>query len=265
MVAQHLRPRRRRRILPIIFIAVGLLLLIAAGGILINAFIGYQQATDTYAALAKNAPVRTVEDESGIPAGVPEVNFDALESINSDIVGWIYLPGTNINYPVVKGEDNDEYLRRLFDGTSNASGSIFMDELDTAPGMVDQQTTLYGHHMNNRSMFWEIDETRDQANFDKLTVAYYITRDAVYECTPLLTAIVDENYAQARQSNFGDSSDLVAYLQDLNSRATARADNVDERISSAERVVDFITCSSEWITSDRTVMVLTVDRVYPNT
>lgn len=248
---------RRRAIAPMLLIGAGVVLLLAAAGIFIKASLGYKQAADTYSGLAALAPLGPGDEEAS--EAVPEVDFDALEEINPDVVGWIYLPGTCINYPVVQGDDNEVYLGRLFDGMPNASGSIFLDEADAAPGMLDQQTTLYGHHMNDRSMFWDIDETRDQAAFDGITVAYYVTRDAVYKCRPLFTAVVDERFSEARQPNFGDAAGLRGYLELMSRYATARASDADARIDSADRVIDLVTCSSEWATGDRTVMVLTVE------
>ena len=83
--------------------------------------------------------------------------------------------------PWCRPTDNSKYLNTLFDGTSNASGAIFLDSEDTAPGMVDQQTTIYGHHMNDGSMFNVISDTTDQATFDSIEYVYYITRDATYK------------------------------------------------------------------------------------
>ena len=155
--------------------ALGVILLLVAGFIFVRSLLGYRQAEETYGSLAEYAPV---DDSSS--SGLPVVDFDALAEINPDIVAWIYVPNTNINYPVVQGDDNSEYLYRLFDGTSNSSGSIFLDADATAPGIVDEQTPVYGHHMNNRSMFYEIDDTVDQAAFDKIEAVYYITRNTLY-------------------------------------------------------------------------------------
>lgn len=62
---------------------------------------------------------------------VPEIDFASLKAINGDVVGWLYLPDTVINYPVVQGDDNSYYLKRLVDGSYNANGSLFVDYLLT--------------------------------------------------------------------------------------------------------------------------------------
>lgn len=253
-------PRRRRGgVLPKVLIAVGVILLLVAGGLFVRTLLGYRQAEETYSSLAAYAPVSDSAD-----SGVPTVDFDALQAINPDVVGWIYVPGTNINYPVVQGDDNEEYLTHLFDGTANSSGSIFLDADATAPGMVDQQTPLYGHHMNNRSMFYEIDDTVDQAAFDAIESVYYITRDATYRCTPLMTCVVDESFLEARQANFGDAAGLTEYLGRMREHVKAEADDVEERMAAAQQVLTLITCSGELPGADRTVMVLTLDETIPN-
>lgn len=253
------RAPRRRSILPKLLIALGVILLLVAGGIFVHALLGYRQAEETYAGLAEYAPVSDSEN-----SGIPVVDFDSLKAINPDVVGWIYVPGTSINYPVVQGEDNTHYLTHLFDDTPNSSGSIFLDADATAPGMVDQQTPLYGHHMNNRSMFYEIDDTVDQAAFDAITDVYYITPDATYHCTPLMTCVIDETLVEARQGNFTGDETLADYLGKLRGYVRAEADDVEERLHSAEKVLTLITCSGELPGPDRTVMVLTVDESIPN-
>lgn len=246
--------RRPRRILSSALIAVGILLLAAAGGLLGFTVLGYQQAESAYSKLQELAPVG---DSAG--DGIPQVDFDALRAINPDVVGWIYVPGTVINYPVVQGDDNDYYLTHLFDGTYNVSGSIFLDADQGAPGCSGQQTTIYGHHMNNQAMFYEIDETYRQEEFDKIETAYYITPDATYRCTPIMTTSVDETNLEPRRENFDSEDDFRNYLMDMLATAGAKADDAVERIKSTNQVLSLVTCNWQLMGDTRSIMILSVD------
>ena len=75
----------------------------------------------------------------------PQVDFSQLAQINPDIVGWIYIEGTKINYPVVQAENNRYYMSRLFDGSYNASGCIFLD-CRSSSDFSDRHSIIYGHH-----------------------------------------------------------------------------------------------------------------------
>ncbi len=238
----------------LIIIGVGLMLV--AAGIFIHAQIGYKQATDTYDDLTKYAKLKDADGDN-----VPNPDFDALAKINADIVGWIYIPGTTINYPVVQGTDNTHYLRTMFEGTYNASGSIFMDVDGTAPGMVDEQTTIYGHHMENGGMFNPIADTVDQDTFDNIKHVYYITKDHVYKLKPLLTHVVDGSYTDARTPNFTeDGTSLKSYLETMLKDAEAKASDASDRASSAEQVLTLVTCKRDILQNGRAVMVCTIEK-----
>ena len=230
---------------------MGIGLIVAAAAIFINAQIGYKQASDSYQKIEK----QYISDKDA--SGVPIIDFDALAQTNPEIVGWIYVPGTNINYPVVQTNNNSKYLNTLFDGTANASGAIFLDSDDTAPGMVDQQTTIYGHHMNDGSMFNVISDTTDQATFDSIEYVYYITRDATYKLRPLATKVVEDTYAKARTPNFEGDDGLKNYLSEMLDGASAVASDATDRAASATKVVTLVTCRSLSLSNTRAVMVLT--------
>ena len=247
-------PRKKKQILPLVFIIVGIILLLVAGGLFIKAQLGYQEAQSCYKQLEQYAVKGDEGDE------VPSVDFNALAQINPDIVGWIYVPGTVINYPVVQTSNNTTYLSRLFDASGNGSGTIFMDMDDTAPGLVDEQTTIYGHHMNDGSMFKAIDNTLNQGDFDKIGKVYYITRDTTYVLKPMFTAQVED-----RRTNF-DASDktLTAYLEDMLGQAKAKSSTAEEDVKNAKQVLTLVTCAGEIIPrTTRAAMVCTVVEAQP--
>ncbi len=78
--------------------------------------------------------------------------YNQMKAQNPDYIGWIFLGGTKIYYPVVQAEDNDYYLHRLFDGTENFAGTIFAD-YRCNDVFKSGHTILYGHNMKNGSMF----------------------------------------------------------------------------------------------------------------
>lgn len=244
-------PARRggaRNVISTALIVIGVILLLVAAGLFIRAQLGYKQAQDSYKGLEQYAVVdQSAASTAVTPDPVPKVDFDALEKINADVVGWIYVPGTPINYPVAQTTDNETYLHRLFDQSDNNSGGIFMDMDDAKPGMVDQQTTLYGHHMNDGTMFKYIDNTLDQAEFDKVGYVYYITRDAVYVCRPLFTMQVPDTYGEARTPTFGDDAALTDYLNKGLAQAHAKAKDADARVAQTKQVLTLVTCAGEII------------------
>lgn len=120
-----------------------------------------------------------VDEPEQAQDALPQVDFTALKAINPDIVGWILIDGTNINYPVVQGRDNQYYLRHLFTGEYNASGCIFLDSWNT-PDFTDQHSILYGHHMDNGTMFNGLMDYKEQSFFDAHPNALLLTPTGSY-------------------------------------------------------------------------------------
>lgn len=80
------------------------------------------------------------------------MNLPALQAVNDDVIGWIWIPDTGLSYPLVQGADNDYYLNHGWNGKKVSAGSIFMD-YHCAADLSDYNTIIYGHRMNNESMF----------------------------------------------------------------------------------------------------------------
>lgn len=234
--------KRRGNVLSNILIAVGVALLLVAGGLFVKAQIGYKKANDYYNGIAEMA----VKDSSG-EDGIPQIDFDALKKESDDIVGWIYVPGTRINYVVAQGETNNTYLRHLPNGEYSENGTIFMDMDGTAPGMVDQQTTLYGHHMNDGAMFEPIDASMDQKVFDTFKKVYYITPEMTYVLKPMFTMQVQDDYVNARRTNFDSEKAFTQYLQASLAQAKASAKDAAAEVEKADKVLTLVTCAGQII------------------
>ena len=232
----------RGSVLSNILIAVGVALLLVAGGLFVKAQIGYKKANDYYNGIAEMA----VKDSSG-EDGIPQIDFDALKKESDDIVGWIYVPGTRINYVVAQGETNNTYLRHLPNGEYSENGTIFMDMDGTAPGMVDQQTTLYGHHMNDGAMFEPIDASMDQKVFDTFKKVYYITPEMTYVLKPMFTMQVQDDYVDARRTNFDSEKAFTQYLQASLAQAKSSAKDAAAEVEKADKVLTLVTCAGQII------------------
>lgn len=100
-------------------------------------------------------PARVEPEDIPAPADpdleyLTSLDIEKLQVENPDVIGWILIPGTNISYPLLKGEDNEYYLKHTWDNQKNACGSIFYD-YRSSPG--DWNSVIYGHNMRNGSMF----------------------------------------------------------------------------------------------------------------
>lgn len=80
------------------------------------------------------------------------IDFSKLKEQNSDTVAWIKVNNTNIEYPVVKAQNNDFYLKHSFDKSNNSAGWIFADYRNKFDG-TDKNIIIYGHNMKDNSMF----------------------------------------------------------------------------------------------------------------
>lgn len=121
----------------------------------------YQEARVEYMALRELAGPRRNESPQEVLLTPNEgsyqgedvgIDWDALHAINPDIVGWIVVPSTTIDYPIVQGRDNSWYLQHTFRGERNPAGAIFADYLNTSD-FSDGHMLVYGHNMQRGNMF----------------------------------------------------------------------------------------------------------------
>lgn len=107
------------------------------------------------------------------------VDFTELQNQNADVRAWLFSPDTRINYPVVQGPDNSFYLHRLMDKSYNPGGTLFID-YRCEKDFTSKNTLIYGHHMNDGSMFASIVEYKDQQYYDDHPVMYLNTPEQNY-------------------------------------------------------------------------------------
>ena len=109
-----------------------------------------------------------------------KVDFKSLKKKNSEVIGWITVPGTRIDYPIVQTSDNDKYIHTLFDGKQGGAGCIFAD--CRGDPFNDTLTIIYGHRMKDGSMFNNLKYYKDYSfakNHNKITL---YTPSKTYNC-----------------------------------------------------------------------------------
>lgn len=171
----------------------------------------------------------------------PQVDFASLRVLNSDVVGWIYGPGTRINYPVVQGTDNSFYLTHMFDGKENKCGSIFMDSMNN----IDFSSTnsiLHGHHMKNGSMFASLTEYESQAYYDSHPVLWLATPEKSYQ-VEIFTGFVTEVDSEAWQIEFATKEEYKSWLDRMKERGMFECDVIPE---TEDRILTLATCSYKY-------------------
>lgn len=170
----------------------------------------------------------------------PVVDFTALSAINPDIVAWIYIPGTNIHYPVVQGKDNDEYLYCTFDGNYNRAGCIFLDANVTAD-FSGQNSIIHGHNLLNNTMFASLLSYQDQSFYEEHPIALLITPEGKYRIA-FFSAYVSDVYSGAWNTAFSDE-DFVKWQSKIAGKSCFSTDITP---TPSDRIVTLSTCSYEF-------------------
>lgn len=105
-----------------------------------------------------------------------DMDFAALREQNEEVLGWIVIPNTRISYPLVQGGDNSYYLNHTWRKNRSVVGAIFM-EYRCSAGLSDFNTIIYGHRMNDRSMFGRLLDYKAQSHWESHP-RFYITDDS---------------------------------------------------------------------------------------
>ena len=109
-----------------------------------------------------------------------EVDWDELKSVNSDIVGWIYVEAqSGISYPICQTTDNEYYLHRTFRKEPIFAGAIF-EEFCNSPEFSDPNTIVYGHNMKSGSMFGMLKRLKEQSRYDEAPYFWILTPKGNY-------------------------------------------------------------------------------------
>ena len=191
----------------------------------------YKKAKDTYSKIAKEN-VKISKNER-------KIDFKKLKSQNQDIAGWIYIRGTTIDYPIVQGKDNEEYLHQDFNKKKSSSGTIFLDN-NCKKDFTSDNNIIYGHHMKNGTMFAQLLKFREKSFLKKHNEIMIFTPDRTIHLK------VISAYAQKAQNKipvtFANDKQKKAYIKKIESMSeqTIKTSRIND-----SHIYTFVTCSYE--------------------
>lgn len=228
---------KNKRLILIIIIVVSALVCIGAAGYLVFENIINGQSRNDYNNLANSYAsgvndidsYRPTEGASGVELVDNPIDFDSLYKKNTDIYSWIIIPNTNVNYPVLQSDKNDNfYLDHGVDKNYRFAGAIY-SQVCNSIDYLDRVTVLYGHNMLDGSMFADLHKYADKEFFDKNRYIYVYTpeRKLTYE---IVSAFLYDDRHIMNSFDFDDDKVFQDYLDSvLNPRSLNS--NVKEEIT----------------------------------
>ncbi|MDD3346346.1 class B sortase [Oscillibacter sp.] len=218
---------RKLRIILIVILAA---VFVGSAAMLLCRELDYQKGEETYAeaqslvelpdfTALETPAVESAPAEEGA-AGEPYVDpyadalrsmdFTALREVNGDVLGWILIPGTPISYPLVQGTDNFYYLKHTWKKQSSAVGAIFLESRSSGD-LSDFNTVVYGHRMNNGSMFASLKNYKKQSYWASHPCVY-LTDDTGSHKYDIFAAYEVSTSGETYQIGFSGQESKQAFL-----------------------------------------------------
>lgn len=195
--------------------------------------------------------LRAAVTESTEGEDFPVIDWDKLQRQNPDICGWIVVPGTGIDYPIVAApkDDPDYYLHRDVDGNESVAGVPYLDA-DCERDWSSKLSAVYGHHLINDRMFSPLAKYSNEPFFNKHRTIYLLTPQESMLLTVVAANVVDADTERLRLK-FTDAADFHKYWRQLLKSSEVV---VDDAPKTPDQVFAFMTCSYQTDSSRTLVM-----------
>ena len=168
-----------------------------------------------------------------------KAKFAALKETNPDVIGWITIPETLVDYPIVHTEDNDYYLDHSFSGTKLAAGTIFADYRNNGD-FSDQNTVIYGHNMASGAMFATLARYKISGYISRSPYVYIQTEQGIYVYK--IFAVYETNrFDPYIRTSFTSKNDFVEWAKSRQSQALRK---ISYTFKGEEQVITLSTCTN---------------------
>lgn len=170
-----------------------------------------------------------------------DVNFDNLKKINSDVVGWIKVNGTNINYPFVQSKDNKYYLTHSFNKSYNNAGWVFLDYRNN--NINNRNTIIYAHGRTDKTMFGTLRKVLNNGwinNTNNYVIKISIEKEnSLWQIFSIYHIPTTNDYLQ---TEFKDEREYQRFLNILKNRSNH---NFNTSITSNDTILTLSTCYND--------------------
>lgn len=191
---------------------------------------------------AENQPIEEVEADSET-LNLIRGKLSALRQQNDDLVGWISVPDSRIDYPVVQAEDNDYYLNHAFDRSYLAAGTIYIDYRNSKDFTENYNTIIYGHNMLSGAMFSCISDFFSRNYFNENRYIYIYTDQGiyVYKTFNIYKVKIDKDVSYIRR-NFASGEEFVEFCNSMLQKSAVKVDDID--FNENDRIITLSTCTN---------------------
>lgn len=185
--------------------------------------------------------------------GYIKAKLNALRVQNNDLAGWITIPNTRIDYPVVHTTDNSYYLTHSFERDFLSAGTIFIDCRNKKNLSENYNTVIYGHNMLSGAMFACLSDFFNRNYFNENRYIYIYTDEGiyVYKTFNIYKVKIDKDASYIRTS-FMSGEEFVDFCYEMKSHSAVQVDDID--FNKNDRIITLSTCTNSHNANERYCM-----------
>ena len=231
---------KKKRILNIVIYLILFLILICSGFKLYFWYKDKKNNDETIEQLKNNVKLEKIKNDNSNNEKYI-VDFKKLKSENNDVVAYIKVNNTNIEYPIVKTSNNNFYLNHSFDKSKNSRGWIFADYKNKFDN-TDKNIVIYGHNMRDGSMFGSLKNILNEEwynNAENMNITFLTeNRNYIYKVFSIYKIESEDYYIK---TNFKNDADYEKFLNIIKNRSIK---NFDVKVKASDKILTLSTCAN---------------------
>lgn len=193
--------------------------------------------------------------------GEDKGSWEELKASNSEVIGWINIYGTNIDYPVVQAKDNEKYLMTDAFGRYSLSGAIFLDYRNKAD-FSDFNNIIHGHSMSHNAMFGDVSDFLDEEFYRTHGYGDLFFSETHHGLKIIAIAEVDAYTSGLYRMVLGRDESADAFFSELDSASKFAIDESDKNADYTYVLLS--TCTSAFTNGRHILVCRLTDEVYEN-